>query len=217
MGETDVTRLLLELSEGRGAATDELLPLVYDELRGLARRHLAAERVDHTLQATALVHEAFLRLVDQDRVQWRNRAHFLAVGATAMRRILVDHARARGRLKRGGGGDRRRLSLDEALGLAAVEDRTDLLALDEALTRLAAEHPDKVRVVEMRFFGGLSTEETAAVLGVTTRTVERHWQFARAWLFRALEDGAEDDAEDDAGDDGRGSARSAGTNEDAGP
>lgn len=190
MSEQDVTKLLISLADEAadgGRASGELLPLVYEELKRLARHHLEAERVDHTLQATALVHEAYLRLIDQDRVQWRNRAHFLAIGAQAMRRILVDHARGRRRLKRGGGVDRQRLSLDQALELAAVEEQTDLLALDEAMDRLSAEHPDKVRVVEMRFFGGLSTDETAAVLGVTSRTVERHWQFARAWLFRALE------------------------------
>lgn len=187
VSEQDVTQLLLGLADGDARASDDLLPLVYDELKRLARHHLEAERVDHTLQATALVHEAYLRLVDQDRVQWRNRSHFVAIGAQAMRRILVDHARGRRRLKRGGVG-RRRLCLDQAIELAAVEEQTDLLALDEAMVRLAAEHPDKVRVVEMRFFGGLTTDETAAVLGVTSRTVERHWQFARAWLFRALEE-----------------------------
>ncbi|MFK7959846.1 MAG: ECF-type sigma factor [Phycisphaerales bacterium] len=211
MSEPDVTQLLIGLADGNDRASDHLLPLVYDELKRLARHHLDAERVDHTLQATALVHEAYLRLVDQDRVQWRNRAHFVAIGAQAMRRILVDHARGRRRLKRGGT-DRHRISLDRAIDLAAVEHGTDLISLDDAMQRLAEAHPDKVRVVEMRFFGGLTTDETAAVLGVTSRTVERHWQFARAWLFRSLEPDAGDrststDANPDSGDAPKGDHR----------
>lgn len=184
--ESDVTQLLNHLAAGGGTAADRLLPLVYDELRRLAASHLRQQRPDHTLQATALVHEAYLRLVDQKRVEWQSRAHFFAVAALAIRRILVDHARARGSQKRGGG--QPRLSLDAALTISAEAPGTDLLALDEVLESFARAHPDKARVVEMRFFGGLTLDETAAVLGVTTRTVERYWEFARAWLYRALEE-----------------------------
>ena len=186
MPTSDVTQLLIDLSDGDTSVVDELLPLVYDELRRLAQHHLQRERPDHTLQATALVHEAYLKLVNQDRAKWRNQAHFMAIASQAIRRILVDHARGRGRVKRGG--DREQLSLDDTPTLAA-EPSLDVVALDEALTRFAEEHPDKARVVELRFFGGLKNEEVAEVLGsVTTRTIERHWQFARAWLYRALSD-----------------------------
>lgn len=184
----DVTLMLERVSEGDRDAVDHLLPIVYDELRRLAESHLRHEQPDHTLQATALVHEAYLRLIDQTRVRWQNRAHFFAVAAQSIRRILVDHARGKRRQKRGGG--RPTLSLDEALALGH-ERETDLVALDEALTRLSVEHPDKARVVEMRFFGGLTTEDAAEVLDVTTRTVERHWQFARAWLYRSLAEGGD--------------------------
>jgi len=189
---TDITLLLNSLAEGRSRApeagreaVDRLLPRVYDELRRLAESQLQQERTDHTLQATALVHEAYLRLVDQTRVVWRSRAHFFAVAAQAIRRILVDHARSHGRAKRGGAAHK--LSLDDALTLSAATSGTDLLALDEVLDKFSREHADQARVVEMRFFGGLTTEEAAAVLGVTTRTVERYWEFARAWLYRELE------------------------------
>jgi RNA polymerase sigma factor (TIGR02999 family) len=186
--ENDVTRLLHDLAGGDPRAADALLPQVYDELRALAHYHLAAERREHTLQPTALVHEVYLKLVDQDRAQWKDRAHFIAVGAQAMRRILVDHARGRKRLKRGG--DAQRLGLHDGLALAGLDERTDLLALDDALTELSATYPNQARVVELRFFGGLTVDEAALVLDVTTRTVERHWQFARAWLFRAVQGGA---------------------------
>ncbi|MHC5114895.1 MAG: ECF-type sigma factor [Planctomycetota bacterium] len=182
----DITRILERASSGERGAVDELLPHVYDELRRLAESHLQRERPDHTLQATALVHEAYLKLVDQTRAEWRGRAHFFAVAAQAVRRILVDHARGKGRQKRGGG--RRALTLDDAL-VFGEDDSTDLLDLDDALGRLAGEHPDKVRVVELRFFGGLTSDEAAEVLGVTTRTVERQWQFARAWLYREIAGG----------------------------
>lgn len=184
---TDVTRLLGDLAQGGRVGAEQLLPAVYDELRRMAEHFLQRERPDHTLQATALVHEAYLRMVDQTQVTWRSRAHFFAVAAQAIRRILVDHARGRARLKRGGGG--RKLSLDDALTLSAESPGTDLLALHEALERLAREHPEKARVVEMRFFGGLTSEEAARVLDLTTRTVERYWEFSRAWLYRALESG----------------------------
>jgi RNA polymerase sigma factor (TIGR02999 family) len=179
----DVTRLLDELTEGRHEVLPSLLPLIYDELRKLAGYHLARERPNHTLQATALVHEAYLRLVDQTDVRWQNRAHFMAVAAQAMRRVLVDHARSRQAAKRGGGDAP--LYLDEVT--AAIEAPTvDVLGVDAALTRLAEYDPRQVKVVELRFFGGLSVEETADVLGISTATVKREWSFARAWLRREL-------------------------------
>lgn len=192
--QEDVTLLLNAAAEGGRSALDRLMPLVYAELRQLAEAYLRLERPDHTLQATSLVHEAYARLVDQTRVVWKSREHFFAVSATAVRRILVDHARTRSRQKRGGG--RPALSLDDAPTLAADSPGTEVLALDEALTRLSCDHPDKARVVEMRFFGGMTVDETAVQLGVTTRTVERYWEFARAWLFRELEHSDAADAED---------------------
>lgn len=183
MSNADVTQILAELEQGDASAAERLMPLVYDELRALAGRWMQRERNDHTLQATALVNEAYLRLVDQDSVQWRNRTHFFAVAAQAIRRILVDHARSHGRLKRGG--DRRRLSLDEAL-VFSPEQNADLVDLDEALERLAASDPDKARVVELRFFAGLTSEEAADVLDLSARSVERYWQYARAWLYREM-------------------------------
>lgn len=179
-----VTRLLQQASDGQADAVDQLYPLVYDELRRLAQSYLERERPDHTLPATALVNEAYLKLVDQTRVKWKNRSHFFAVAAQAIRRILIDYARQRGRQKRGG--DAVRLDLDDIMNLPDGSPSTDIVALDEALTRLAEHDPVKARVVEMRFFGGLTTEETAQVLAVTGRTVERYWQYARAWLYRAL-------------------------------
>lgn len=185
----DVTVILHNVSEGNRSAADELLPLVYGELRRLAQHHLKAERSDHTLQATALVHEAYLRLVDQTRTEWKNRAHFFAIAAQAIRRVLIDHARSKGRAKRGGGAQK--LSLDDVPTLAANESYTDLLALDDTLEALAKEHARPARVVEMRFYAGLTTREVAEVLGVSTRTVEADWQFARAWLYGALTDGSD--------------------------
>jgi RNA polymerase sigma factor (TIGR02999 family) len=180
-GASDVTGLLCRLEEGDVGAVDALLPLVYEELRDVAAAHLRRERAGHTLQATALVNEAYARLVDQTRVQWAGRTHFFAVAATAMRRVLVDHARSRGRLKRGGGGLRVPLPED-----AAAAPGPDLLELDEALELLAREHPDHARLVEIRFFGGLSMEDAASLLGVSGRTCERWWRFARAWLYARL-------------------------------
>jgi RNA polymerase sigma-70 factor, ECF subfamily len=179
----DVTQLLQRLSAGKQDALEELLPLVYRELRRLAGHYLRRERADHTLQPTALVHEAYLRLVDQRNVRWQNRAHFFGIAAQAMRRILVDHARTHGRVKRGG--DQPKQPLDEAT--VAVGGRpVDLLALDEALTQLAARDERQSRVVELRYFGGLSVEETAEVLGVSPATVKREWSMARAWLYQQL-------------------------------
>ena len=178
---SDVTRLLLDLTNGRREATDGLLPLVYAELRDLAARLLRNERPDHTLQPTALVHEAYLRLVDQRVGTWENRAHFLGVAAQAMRRILVDHARRRNAAKRGGP----KVTLDEAVA-PGTGASVDLLEIDAAVQRLATLDQRQGRVVELRFFGGLSVEETATVLGVGTATVKRDWAIARAWLHREL-------------------------------
>jgi RNA polymerase sigma factor (TIGR02999 family) len=179
----EVTDLILEARHGSRDALDRLLPLVYDELRRLAHRALLRERASHTLSTTALVHEAYVRLVDQERATWNDRAHFLAPAATAMRRILVDYARRQKRLKRGG--ERRPVTLDDAM-LVADQRPDTLLALDEALSGLGALNERLSRVVECRFFAGLTTEETAAALQVTTRTVERDWQKARAWLYIQL-------------------------------
>jgi len=179
----EITRILSDVGAGRRGATERLWPLVYGELRSLAAWSLQSERYDHTLQATALVHEAYVRLTGDRGEQWRDRAHFFAAAAQAIRRILIDHARTKKRLKRGGGAQR--LPLDGVV-LIAPEQDFDLLALDAAMTQLAQEHPRKARVVELRFFGGVSLNEAADVLGIASRTVERDWQFARAWLYRKL-------------------------------
>ena len=179
----DVTQVLEQLAEGDKRAADKLLPLVYDEFRALARHYLAQERANHTLQPTALVHEAYMKLVDLTRVDWPGTSHFFAVAAQAMRRILVDHARSRQRDKRGGG--RARVVLDEAVALSPQKDE-DVLALDEALEKLSGLDPRQAKVVELRFFGGMNVEEVAQALGVSKRTVEGDWTFARAWLSREL-------------------------------
>ena len=184
-GRTDVTNILKRASDGDESAVNRLLPLVYDELRALAESYLQHERPDHTLQATALVHEAYVRLIKQEEVEWQNRAHFFAVAAQAIRRILVDHARAHEREKRGGG--RRRVGLDESVAAAPGRD-LDLLALDEALEKLTRLSERQARIVELRFFGGLSLNEVAAFLGVSPRTVDGDWSMARAWLRRALQE-----------------------------
>ena len=180
---SEVTRLLQQWSDGRQDALDRLLTEIYAELRRLASSYLRRERPDHTLQATALVHEAFVRLVDQRAVRWQNRAHFFGIAAQAMRRILVDHARARAAGKRGAG--EQKMPLDEALLVTTGPD-VDLLALDQALTRLAAIDPQQSRVVELRFFGGLTIEETAAVMNISPATVGREWTSAKAWLYAEL-------------------------------
>ena len=182
-GKSDVTALLKRWSGGEKAAQGPLLDLVYDELRRLAKRYLQRERRNHLLETKALVHEAYLRLVDQNRVEWANRAHFYAVASQTMRRILVDHARRRGHQKRGG--DAERVDLDEALRVVE-EIPTDLVALDDALRALAETDPEKSRLVEMRFFGGLSHAEIAEVMGVSVSTVDRSWRLAKAWLYQAL-------------------------------
>ena len=176
----EVTRLLIQLTDGNRAVLDQLLPLIYQELRSLAANYLRRERPGHTLQPTALVHEAYLRLVDQTQVKWQNRAHFLGVAAQMMRRILVDHARSHKAEKRGS--DLQVLSLDENLDVPH-ERAAELVALDDALTALAAIDEQKSRIVELRFFGGLSVEETAEVLGISTPTVKRQWRMAKAWLY----------------------------------
>jgi RNA polymerase sigma factor (TIGR02999 family) len=179
---TTVTRLLLGWRAGDQGARDQLLSHVYDELHGLAERRLRSEDPGHTLQATALIHEAFLRLVDAD-VQWTNRAHFFAVAARVMRRILVDHAKARRREKRGGGAAR--VSLDDAL-LVAPEPSGDLVALDEALADLEKLDERKAKAVELHYFGGLTYDETAEVLGISAATVHRELRMAKAWLYHEL-------------------------------
>ena len=179
----DITALLSDLRDGHGDAVDALLPLVYDELQRLARRQLRGERPDHTLNPTALVHEAYLKLVDQRESGWQNRAHFFGIAALAMRRVLVHYARRRTAEKRGGGVAAVTLVDDVVARDAPVGD---LLALDEALDRLAALAERPAKVVEMRFFGGLTQEETAEALGVSVPTVQRDWATARAWLGREL-------------------------------
>jgi RNA polymerase sigma-70 factor (ECF subfamily) len=183
-----VTEFLRAWSDGDRAALDRLTPIVYDELHRLARRYMKGERPGHSLQATALVNEAYMRLVDYKNMKWQNRAHFFAVSAQLMRRILVDHAR-RHNLKRGG--DKRHVSLDETAMVGSGND-ADLVALDDAMTALAKLDPRKVQVVEMRFFGGLSVEETADVLKVSAVTVMRDWSTAKAWLYRELNRGNRD-------------------------
>jgi RNA polymerase sigma factor (TIGR02999 family) len=179
----NITHLLHEWSAGDQRALDELTPLVYEELRRQAARYLRRERRGHTLQTTELIHEAYLRLVDARDVHWQGRTHFFAIAANLMRRILVDHARRRDAGKRGGSQVRVPLDAAEAV---AVETGVDLLAVDEALDRLAALNEQQARVVELRFFSGLSIEETAEALGVSPRTVTRDWAVARAWLQREI-------------------------------
>jgi RNA polymerase sigma factor (TIGR02999 family) len=179
----NVTRLLQAWSQGKDAALEELLPLVHQELRRLARRYMFGERPGHTLQTTALVNEAYLRLVNSRQVNWQNRAHFFAISAQLMRRILVDYARAHGYQKRGGGVPK--VTLDEAL-MGPQEKGHDLVALDDALKALADVDPRKSKVVELRFFGGLSVEETAEVLKVSPDTIMRDWRLAKAWLAREM-------------------------------
>lgn len=178
--------MLLAWSAGHTGAEDSLFQLVYDELKRIARQYLEKERAGHTLQPTALVHEAYLRMVDQTRVNWQNRAQFYGVAATMMRRILVNHARGLATQKRGGGATG--LSLDEAK-FSPAENANDLLDLDEALTRLAQLDERKSRVVELLYFGGLENKEAAEVLGVSEKTVQRDWQMARSWLYRELASG----------------------------
>ncbi|HLH31169.1 MAG TPA: sigma-70 family RNA polymerase sigma factor [Terriglobia bacterium] len=184
---TDVTKLLLAWSKGNARALDELIPVVHRELRAIARRQMAGERPDHTLQATALVNEAYLRLVDLRQMQWQNRAHFFGAAAQVMRRVLVDFARKRNYLKRGGGQHAITLIEDK---LPIADGKMDLVALDDALTALAELDERKARVVELRFFGGLTAEETAEVLKISTDTVLRDWRFSKVWLKAELKKSA---------------------------
>ena len=177
------TRLLLEWGRGRDSAREQILPLVYDELRRIAARYMHRERPDHTLQPTALVHEAFMRLIDQRQVDWNNRAQFVGLAAMMMRRILANHARARAAAKRDGAEDRLRIMLPAEAGEQAT---IDVLALHTALDRLAALDSRKSQIVELKFFGGLTTPEIGTMMGLSTATVERDWNFARAWLYDAL-------------------------------
>ena len=180
----DITRLLKNWGEGDRDAFDALLPLVYDELHRQAARYLRRERGDHTLQTTALIHEAYVKLIDQRNVQWQNRAHFFGIAANAMRRILVDYARTRKREKRGGNDVK--LQLDEAMNVSAGQQDIDLVALDEALDRLAGYDERQARIVELRYFSGMTEEETAEVLGISPATVRRDWNMAKAWLHKQL-------------------------------
>lgn len=187
----DITRLLADVQNGRPDAAPQLIPLVYDELRRIARHQMRNERSDHTLQATALVHEAYFRLVNQRERTWENRTHFIRLAAQVMRRLLIDHARARRTAKREGG--LQRVPLEDPL-LVTEEQSEELLALDEALERLAEFDERQSRVVELRFFGGLTVEETAEALGIAPKTVKRDWVVARAWLHREVKKSGRDDA-----------------------
>ena len=182
-GEPNITELLVGYGRGDKEALDQLMPIVYDELRRQAARYLRRERAGHTLQTTALIHEAYVRLVDQRNVQWQNRAHFFGIAAQLMRRILVDHARTKKRAKRGGSGVR--VSMSEVNAAVKGQD-LDVVALDEALDRLEKIDAQQSRVVELRFFSGLTVEETAEVMGISPATVKRDWSMAKAWLHREL-------------------------------
>jgi RNA polymerase sigma factor (TIGR02999 family) len=179
-----ITQMLKKWSEGNQEVLDKLMPLVYDELRRQAARYLRRERANHTLQTTALIHEAYLKLIDQNQVEWQNRTHFYAIAAQAMRRILVDYARERNREKRGGAAEN--LPLEEAAFVVSEGKNVDLVALDEALTRLAEFDERQARVVELRYFSGLSIDETADILGVSNVTVRRDWNMAKAWLHQQI-------------------------------
>jgi len=196
---TEVTRILSAIEQGNPHGAEQLLPLVYDELRRLAAEKLAQERPGQTLQATALVHEAYLRLVDSETVQhWDSRGHFFAAAAEAIRRILVENARRKGRLKRGRG--YQRIVLGDVEG-SAQGPTDDVVALDEALTRLAQKHPEKAELVKLRYFTGFTVAEAAQALGISTTTADRYWTYARAWLFREL--APDEEAEPDAGTAGK--------------
>lgn len=181
--EHEITHLLAEWRDGNQSALDELYPLVFDELHRLARRYMSRERKGHTLQTTALINEAYVRLVDQKHVKWANRSHFFAISAQIMRRILIDHARRHAYAKRGGGA--RQVSLDETATIIQ-SDFSEFIRLDEALKSLAALDPRRSQVVELRYFGGLNNEEIAGVLKISANTVIRDWNMARAWLYRQL-------------------------------
>ena len=181
-----VTNLLQRWGRGDREALDQLMPLVYQELHRMASRYMTGERAGHTLQSTALVHEAYVRLVDQRLADWQNRAQFFGLAAQAMRRILVDHARSRGRAKRGSGEPRAAMDAIDAVAAPDSVDVEDAVAIDVALNKLQAIDPGQAEIVELRFFGGLTVEETAEVLSLSPRTVKREWALARAWLHREL-------------------------------
>lgn len=182
----EVENLLASLSQGDPAAAERLLPILYQELKGIANQHMRNERTDHTLQATALVHEAYLKLVDQSRVQWQGKAHFCAVASNIMRRILVDHARTKNAAKRGKGAQR--ITLDEQLVEGSLEANVDLVDLDELLNELAALNSRHAKIIEMRYFAGMTIEETAAALDVSVSTVKGDWRTAKAWLTARLDE-----------------------------
>lgn len=181
----DITQLLLAWGNGDGSALERLMPYVYNELRQIAKRHMNRQRPGHTLQTTALVNEAYLKLIDSSRVNWQNRTHFFAISAQLMRRVLVDFARAKQSLKRGG--ERIQVTLDEQIAIPEAQT-TDLVSLDEALQTLAKMNERQSRIVELRYFGGLTEEEIAATLDISTRTVRRDWNIAKAWLYRRIKD-----------------------------
>lgn len=182
--QQNITQLLKEWNSGRREALDELMPFVYEELRRQASRYLRRERIGHTLQATALINEAYLKLIGQNKVEWQNRAHFFAIAAQAMRRILVDYARERKRDKRGGSAEN--LPIEEALQISSNEKSVDLIALDDALNKLAKLDERQARIVELRYFSGLDIDETAEVLGISNATVRRDWNMAKAWLYQRI-------------------------------
>lgn len=181
---SEITRMLIELTDGNQEVVNQILPHIYDELRRLAGSYLRKERSDHTLQPTALVHEAYMKLIDQRQVKWQNRAHFFGIAAQVMRRILMDHARKHLANKRGG--DAEILPIEEEILVVSHDRSAELVALDDALQHLAEIDPSKARVVELRYFGGLSIEETAEVMGVSVPTINRHWRMAKAWLYSEL-------------------------------
>lgn len=180
----DVTELLYQLSEGKKEVVSDIFPLIYKELKKIAANYLSRERVNHTLQPTALVHDAYIKLVDQQRISWQSRAHFIGIAATIMRQLLIDHARKHKADKRGG--NQENVPLDDELIIIAGEQSMEIVRLDQALKDLAEIDEFKSRLVELRYFGGLSVEETAEVLGVSAITVKRHWRMAKAWLINAL-------------------------------
>lgn len=182
--QEDITQLLVEWNGGSQTALEQLMPIVYEELQRIARRHLRRESETRTLQTTALVHEAYLKLIDQTRISWQNRSQFFGIAAEIMRRILIDRARKRLSGKRGGGAVK--ISLDDGSVDVSDERAAELVALDEALRKLAAEEPQKAKLVELRYFAGLSIEETAEVLGVGTATVVRQWRIVKAWLYKEI-------------------------------
>jgi RNA polymerase sigma factor (TIGR02999 family) len=191
VSQKDITGLLLDWGSGDKEAFDKLIPLVYKELRRMAHFYMQRERAGNTLQTSALINEAYIRLVDYKRMRWQDRAHFFAVAAQAMRRILVERARSRRRDKRGGAAQK--VSLDDAADLV-VDRAADIIALDDALTDLSAIAPRKGQIVELRYFGGLNIDEAAEVLGVSSPTVQREWRAAKAWLYRAISEGIRDEA-----------------------